>query len=389
MTVEITKRIYLDHSATTPVEQEVLETMLPYFHQKFGNASSIHAFGRETKVAVEDAREQIAESIRARATEIVFTSGGTEADNMAIKGVAWQYRDRGKHIITSKIEHHAVLHTCEFLEKQGFRITYLVPDAYGMISPEAVQDAITDETILISIMHANNEVGTINPIAEIGRIAREKGILFHTDAVQSFGKLSIDTRTLPVDMFSFSGHKIYGPKGIGGLYIRKGTKIERMMHGGAHERNMRAGTENVPNIIGLAKAVALCEQRREHDEAHIRSLRNALATRLQESVSKIHINGHPEHRLSGHLSVCFEAVEGESILLSLDMKGIAASSGSACTSGSVEPSHVLLAMGIKPELAQSAIRFTLGRHNTMEEMDYVAEVVPQIIERLRAMSPLA
>ncbi|MBN2012357.1 cysteine desulfurase NifS [candidate division KSB1 bacterium] len=383
------KRVYFDHSATTPIDPDVLDAMLPYFKENFGNPSSIHAFGRNAKVALEDARERVAAFIGAEATELFFTSGGTEADNMAIKGVAVQFCEKGNHIITSKPEHHAVIHTCEYLEAHGFNVTYLKPDQYGMVSAESVAEAITDKTILISIMHANNEVGTINPIGEIAQLARENNIRFHTDAVQSFGKLPINVKELPVDLISFSAHKIYGPKGTGGLFIRKGVKLTNLLHGGAHERNRRAGTENVAGIVGLAKAVDICRQRMVQDEQHIRQLRDTFHERLQQSIPKIYLNGHPEKRLAGHLNLSFEFVEGESILLSMDMKGIAASSGSACTSGSVEPSHVLMAMGIRPELGQSAIRFTLGRYNTMEEVDYAVEILPEIIKRLRAMSPLA
>ncbi|MBD3290568.1 cysteine desulfurase NifS [candidate division KSB1 bacterium] len=383
------RKVYLDHSATTPVEPQVVDVMIPYLKDKFGNASSIHSFGREAKVALEDAREAIARFINAEAREIYFTSGGTESNNMAIKGAAWLLRDKGNHIISSKAEHHAVLYTCDYLKKQGFDVTYLKPDKYGMIQPEAVADAITDKTILVSIMHANNEVGTINPVAEIGRITRGRGLLFHTDAVQSFGKLDIDIAEIPVDMLSFSGHKIYGPKGIGGLFIRKGVRLEKLLHGGAHEQNRRAGTENMPGIAGLAKAVEISAERKERDYQFVKHLRDSLFEKLQQEIPKIYLNGHPEERLYNNLNLSFEGVEGESLLLSLDLKGIAASSGSACTSGAVDPSHVLTSMNVRPELAQSSIRFTLGRNNTMEDIDYVVEILPQIVARLRAMSPLA
>lgn len=383
------RKVYMDHSATTPIDPAVLENMLPFLKDKFGNPSSIHSFGREVKVALEESREIIARSIKSSATEIFFTSGGTESDNMAIKGIALLLKDKGNHIITSKIEHHAVLHTCNYLESQGFNVTYLVPDKYGMISPDSVAEAITDNTILITIMHANNEVGTINPLDQIGRIAKEHGVLFHTDAVQTFGKLPIDVSTQPIDLMSFSGHKIYGPKGIGGLYVRKGIQLEKILHGGQHERNRRAGTENIPGIIGLAKAVEICMQNMKMEHEHLLNLRKTLFQKLRRSISHITLNGHPTERLAGNLNISFEGVEGESLLLSLDLKGVAASSGSACTSGSVEPSHVLLAMNVKPELAQSAIRFTLGRSNTMEDIDYVAELLPEIVQRLRSMSPLA
>ena len=381
-------KVYLDHSATAPMEPEVLEAMLPYFQNKFGNSSSVHSFGREAKVALEEAREAVGQFIRSKAIEVYFTSCGTEADNLALKGIAFSLKDKGNHIVTSTIEHHAILHTCEYLEKHGFEITYLDPDQYGTINPDAVANAITDKTILVSIMHANNEVGTINDINKISNITKEKNVLFHTDAVQSFGKLPINVTETPIDLMSFSAHKIYGPKGTGGLYIRKGIQIEPMILGGQHERNRRAGTENIAGIIGLVKAIELCDKKMDDDYKNISQLRDLLHKKIIENISKIHFNGHPQNRLAGHLNLSFEAVEGESILLSLDLKGIAASSGSACTSGSIDPSHVLLAMKTKPELAQSAIRFTLGRHNTIEEINYVVEILPKIIHRLRSMSPL-
>lgn len=383
------RQVYMDHSATTPVDREVLAAMLPFFKEKFGNASSIHTYGREVKVSLEESRETIAQFIKSKASEIYFTSGGTESDNMAIKGVAFQLKDKGNHIITSKVEHYAVLHTCEYLETQGFKVTYLSPDRYGTISPESVEEAITNQTILITIMHVNNEVGTINPIDEIGQVAKKHEVLFHTDAVQSFGKLPLDVSKQPIDLMTFSGHKIYGPKGIGGLYLRKGIQLEKMFYGGAHERNRRAGTENIPGIVGMAKAVEICSRLMKQENDQLLNLREAFFHKIKEKIPRIILNGHPTERIAGNLNISFEGVEGEASLLSLDLKGVAASSGSACTSGSIDPSHVLLAMKVKPSLAQSSIRFTLGRENTMEDIDYVAEILPEIVQRLRSMSPLS
>ena len=382
------RKVYFDHSATTPVDPQVVEAMLPFLTEKFGNPSSIHSFGREVKVALEEAREAVANFCNVRAADIYFTSGGTEADNIAIKGVAYELKDKGNHIITSQVEHHAVLHTCEFLEQNGFTVTYLAPDKFGMIQPEQVEKAIRKDTILITIMHANNEVGTINPVQKIGEIAREKGVFFHTDAVQSFGKIPIDLSKLPVDLMSMSGHKIYGPKGVGVLYIRKGVRLVQHSHGGEHERKRRPGTENIPGIIGMAKAVGLRKDMMKEEDKYIRSLRDKFYNKISEAVPKIFLNGHPKDRLAGHLNLSFQGIEGESLLLSLDLKGVAASSGSACTSGSIDPSHVLSAMGIKPELAQSSIRFTLGKDNTEEDVDYAAEILPEIVRRLRSMSPV-
>lgn len=382
------RKVYFDHSATTPVDPAVIEAMLPFLNEKFGNPSSIHSFGREAKVALEEAREMIADFCHARAADIYFTSGGTESDNMAIKGVAYEYKNKGRHIITSKIEHHAVLHTCEFLEKEGFEVSYVAPDQYGMIHPEAVKELTRNDTILISIMHANNEVGTINPIEQIGAIAHERGILFHTDAVQTFGKIPIDLSKLPVDLMSMSGHKIYGPKGIGVLYVRKGVKLVPLSHGGGHERNRRPGTENMPGIVGLAKAVELRKARMQSDNEYVARLRDRFHELITTSIPRVILNGHPEKRLAGHLNLSFQGIEGEALLLSLDLKGVAASSGSACTSGSIDPSHVLTAMGIKPEVSRSSIRFTLGRDNTEEDVDYAASILPEIVQRLRSMSAL-
>lgn len=380
------RRVYFDHSATTAVDPRVLKEMLPYFAKKFGNASSIHTFGREGKVAIEEARQRIATSLNADPSEIIFTSGGTESDNLAIKGIAFLQKDR-KHLITSSVEHHAVLQTCEYLAKKGFHVTFVPVDKDGMVHPDEIKCNITENTFLISVMHANNEVGTINPIAEMGAIAKEKGILFHTDAVQSFGKMEIDVKTMNIDLLSISGHKIYGPKGIGALYVRKGIQFEKQNHGGHHERNRRAGTENVPAIVGLAKAVTICQEELPKESDKVTKLRNSLFEKINETIPKVHLNGSLESRLPGNLNIAFEGIEGEAILLSLDLKGIAASSGSACTSGSSEPSHVLKAMGVPPELAQASIRFSLGRGNSQADIDYTMEVLPEIVERLRSISP--
>ncbi len=382
------RKVYFDHSATTPVDPLVVEAMLPFLNEKFGNPSSIHSFGRDVKVALEEARETVADFCNVRAADIYFTSGGTESDNMAIKGIAYELKNKGKHIITSKVEHHAVLHTCEFLEKEGFEITYISPDQYGMIQPEAVANAIRQDTILITIMHANNEVGTINPIEKIGEIARNKGILFHTDAVQTFGKIPINLSKLPVDLMSMSGHKIYGPKGIGVLFIQRGVRLMQLTHGGGHERNRRAGTENIPGIIGMAKAVELRKTCMKDENALLRDLRDRFHKRITEAITRVFLNGHPEQRLAGHLNLSFQGIEGEALLLSLDLKGVAASSGSACTSGSIDPSHVLSAMGITPELAQASIRFSLGKDNTEEDVEYTVSILPEIVQRLRNMSAL-
>lgn len=382
------KRVYLDHNATTPTYPEVLEAMLTYFNDSFGNPSSVHQFGQQARKAIDEAREKVANFISAKPEEIVFTSGGTEADNFAIKGVIYANEQNGGHIITSSIEHHAVLNPCEYLEKKGFKVTYLPVDKYGLIDPEETKKAITKETILITIMHANNEVGTIEPIAEIGRIAKERNITLHTDAVQSAGKIPVSVNELHVDLLSLSGHKIYGPKGIGALYIRKGTKIESLIHGGHHEKNRRAGTENVPAIVGLGKAVEIAKDTMEKESIRLTNLRNKLCGGIAEKIDHVLLNGHPGKRLPNTLNMSFEFVEGESIILNLDLKGIAVSSGSACTSGSLESSHVLKAMGVEPAIAQGSIRFSLGKDNTEEDVDYVLEVLPEIVIRLREMSPL-
>lgn len=381
------RSVYLDHAATTPVHPEVLAAMLPYFSEDFGNASSVHHFGRKTRIAVDQARATLAEAIGALPQEIYFTSGGTEADNIAILGVAKALGAKGKHIITSGIEHHAVLETCEALEKQGFAVTYVPVDQHGLVRVADVEAAIRPDTILITIMHANNEIGTIQPIAAIGALAKSRGILMHTDAVQSMGSLRVKVDELQVDMLSFSAHKIYGPKGAGALYVRRGTRVKPIWFGGSQERKLRTGTENVPGIIGLAKAVELAVQEMDQRNAHLRLLRDKLVAGLT-SVPDVTLNGHAEQRLPGNVNISVKYVEGESLILSLDMKGIAVSSGSACTSGSLEPSHVLLCMGLDHLQAHGSLRLTLGRDNTEEDIDYVLEVFPGIVERLRAMSPL-
>lgn len=381
------RSVYLDHAATTPVHPEVVAAMLPYFTEQFGNASSVHHFGRKARTAVEQARQTVADAIGAEPQEIYFTSGGTEADNIAILGVAQALPQKGKHIITSAIEHHAVLETCEYLEKQGYAVTYLPVNAEGIVEVADVAKAIRPDTILITIMHANNEIGTIQPIAEIGALARSKGILMHTDAVQSLGNIPVNVKDLQVDLLSFSAHKIYGPKGSGVLYVRRGTRIKPLVYGGSQERKLRTGTENVPGIIGLAKAVQLAVQELPERQTHLRQLRDKLIAGLT-SVPEVTLNGSPEHRLAGNVNISVKYVEGESLILSLDMKGIAVSSGSACTSGSLEPSHVLLGLGLDHLQAHGSLRLTLGRDNTEEDVDYVLQVFPEIVERLRAMSPL-
>ncbi len=379
--------IYLDYNATTPTHLEVLRTMLPYFNEKFGNPSSIHRAGQDVRRAVEDAREKVAKLLNADAKEIIFTSGGTEANNTVIKGVAFANRDKGNHIITSQIEHHAVLAPCKYLEKMGFEVTYLPVDKYGIVDLDALRKSIKKETILITIMHANNEMGAIQPIEEIAKIAHEHGIYFHTDAVQTVGKLPIDVKKMEIDMLSLSGHKFYGPKGIGALYVRKGVKFHPLLHGGHHEKNRRAGTENVPGIIGLGKACELAMQTMSHEQVKIKNLRDKLEHGILEKISDVFVLGHPEKRMYNTLAVCFKYVEGESILLSLDEYGICASSGSACTSGALEPSHVLLAMGIPHEIAHGSIRFSIGKFTKEEDIDKVIEVLPDIIKRLREISP--
>jgi len=381
------KRIYLDYAATTPTHPEVVKEMIPYFNEVYGNPSSIYQIAQRAKGAVGDAREKVARLINAKAEEIIFTSGGTEADNMTIKGIVFANKRCGNHIVTSKIEHHAVLNACRWFEKQGFKITYISVDKYGMIDLDELRKSLTDKTILISIMHANNEVGTIEPISEIARIAKEKGIYFHTDAVQTVGKVPIDVKELGVDLLSLSGHKLYGPKGVGALYIRKRVKVSPLIHGGHHERNKRAGTENVPGIVGLGKACEIAVKEMATEGRRLKVLRDRLYKGLSERIDEIVLNGHPQDRLPGILNICVKYVEGESMLINLDLEGICASSGSACTSGLLEPSHVLLAMGIPPEVAHGSLRFSLGRDTTEGDVGRVIEVLPPIVEKLREMSP--
>ncbi|MBU4376121.1 MAG: cysteine desulfurase NifS [Candidatus Omnitrophica bacterium] len=383
------KRIYLDHNATTPVDPEVLKKMLPYFGEEYGNASSLHSFGRYAREAVENARLQVARLIGpVEPVDIVFTSGGTESDNFAVKGAAYALKDKGRHIITSKIEHHAVLNACEFLAKNGYEVTYLAVDEYGLVDMEALKSAIRKDTILISIMFANNEVGTVEPVKEIAKIAREKGILFHTDAVQALGKIDIDVESLGIDLLSISAHKIYGPKGVGALCMNKKAKLTPLMHGGHHERNRRAGTENVPGIVGFGKACELAAGNMKAEMKRIEVLRDRLWQGIIKSIEDVKLNGHPTLGLPNTLNVSFKYVEGESVLLNLDLKGIAASSGSACTSGSLEPSHVLKAMSVEPATVQGSVRFSLGSENTEAEIDRVVKELPPIIKKLRDMSPL-
>jgi len=379
------RRVYLDHNASTRVHPEVIEAMLPYFGERFGNPSSIHSFGCETREGVDIARESIAAFLRVGKEEIVFTSGGTESDNLAVKGVAGAHGSG--HIITSQIEHHAVLRTCQALEAQGFAVTYLRVDQYGLVDPEDVRRAIRPDTILITIMHANSEVGTIQPVEAIGRTATERGIPFHTDAVQTFGKVAVDVHAFGIDLLSFSSHKIYGPKGIAGLYIRKGTKMVSIQHGGEHERRRRAGTENVPGIVGFGKAVEIRARDMEREAERMTGLRDRLWGGIQARVPEVCLNGHPTRRLPGTLNVCFRHVESESIVLGLDLKGIGVSAGSACTSGNIEPSHVLEAMGIPLDWVMGAVRATLGGSNTAEDIEYVLDVLPPVVERLRTVSP--
>lgn len=381
-------RIYLDNAATTAVAPAVLEAMLPYFTQVYGNPSSIHATGREAHKAVDAARRQVAAAISAQPSEIYFTAGGSESDNWAIKGAAFARKDRGNHIITTAIEHHAVLHTCQWLEKQGFDVTYLPVDEYGMVSPADVEAAITDKTILISVMMANNEIGTIQPIAEIGAIARRRGVLFHTDAVQAMGAIPVDVQALQVDMLSMSAHKFHGPKGVGALYVRKGVKLDVFMAGGAQERGQRAGTENLAGIVGMGKAIELAVAGMADSAARITVLRDKLIKGILERIPDVKLNGHPDLRLPNNINVSVRYIEGEALLLRLDLAGIAASSGSACTSGSLDPSHVLLAIGLPHEIAHGSLRLTLGADTTEADIDAVLDTLPGIVKDLRAMSVL-
>jgi cysteine desulfurase len=398
----VAKRIYMDHNATTPLREEVLEVMLPYLGEQFGNPSSLHAFGIQARRAIERARENVAAALGARPREIVFTGCGTESDNQAIKGVAFANQSRellplpgersphlhwkGDHVITSAIEHKAVLQTCRYLEKQGFQITYLPVDRYGVVNPDDVAQAITDRTLLVSVMFANNEVGTIQPIAEIAHICRERGVYFHTDAVQAVGKVPIDVKELGVDLLSLSAHKFYGPKGVGALYIREGVRSDPLLHGGHQERGRRAATENVAGIVGLGEALELRLREMEAEAKRLTALREQLYEGIVAQIDHVYLNGHPTERLPGTLSLCFDYIEGEAIIIGLDLAGVAVSSGSACTSASLEPSHVLLAMGVHPAVAQGSIRFSLGRENIEADVNHVLETLPPIVERLRAVS---
>ncbi len=382
------KIIYLDNAATTKTAPEVVEAMLPYFSNYYGNASSIYQLGAESKKAVTRSREVIAKSLHADSSEIYFTAGGSESDNWAIIAAAEAYGTKGKHIITSKIEHHAVLHTCQYLEKKGFEVTYIDVNEDGIINFEALKNAVRPDTILISVMFANNEIGTIQPIKEIGEFARKNGILFHTDAVQAYGHVPIDVEAFHIDLLSASGHKLNGPKGIGFLYIRKGVKIRSFIHGGAQERSRRAGTENVPGIVGLGAAVERAFESMPLRRQKEIELRDHLISRFEKEVSYCRLNGDRERRLPNNVNFVFQFIEGESMLIMLDGKGICASSGSACTSGSLDPSHVLLAIGLPHEIAHGSLRLTVSEENTLEEMDYVVDSVKEIVERLRQMSPL-
>jgi cysteine desulfurase len=379
------RRVYLDHNASTPVHPEVVQAMLPYFEERFGNPSSVHGFGREARDGVEAARERIAAFLGAGKDEIVFTSGGTESDNAAIKGVATA-RGRG-HIITSQIEHHAVLRTCESLEQNGFDVTYLPVDGAGMVDPDDVRRALRPDTILVSIMHANSEAGTIQPAAEIGRVTRERGVVFHVDAVQTFGKVPLDPAAFGIDLLSFAGHKIYGPKGVAALYVKKGTRMVAVQHGGEHERRRRAGTENVPSIVGFGKAVEIRARDMAEEAARLTALRDRLWEGARARIPDVRLNGHPTLRLPGTCNMSFRGVESESIVLGLDLKGIGVSAGSACTSGNVEPSYVLVAMGIPVDWAMGAVRCSLGRSTSAEDIDYVVECLEPVVGKLRQLSP--
>ena len=381
------RKVYLDHGATTPMREEVFEAMEPFFKEHFGNPSSLHFYGREVKKHVDDTREKVAEALGATPDEIFFTSGGTEADNLAIQGVARRLKNKGNHVITSQIEHHASLDACEALEKEGFEVTYLPVDEYGAVSPSDLETAITDNTILVTIMHANNEVGTIQPIKELNEIAKKKDVFFHTDAVQTVGNYPLDVKDLGVDLLSLSAHKFNGPKGVGALFAKKGTKVSRIMHGGGQEKKLRPGTENVPGIVGLGRAIELAVDEVDEKVEKYTYLRDKLINGLLK-IEETRLNGHPTNRLPGNANVSIEYVEGESLLLNLDMKGIAGSSGSACTSGSLEPSHVLKAMGLDHKSAHGSLRLSIGRGNTEEDIDYVLDVIPEIVTRLREMSSI-
>lgn len=383
------KRIYMDNAATTPVKKEVLNAMIPFFTEQYGNASSIYvSTGQEARLALDESRQKIASIFNISEREVYFTSGGSEADNWAVKGIAYANKSKGNHIITSKVEHHAILHTCEYLETQGFEVTYLDVDEFGMVDPKSVESAIKENTILISIMYANNEVGTIQPIKEISNIAKKHKVYFHTDAVQAIGNMKIDFKELGVDAASISAHKIYGPKGVGMLYLKKGTKIDNFIHGGAQEYRKRATTENIPGIVGFAKALELAHTNLDAHINKLNEMKELLIEKIEKTIPEVKLNGHRTKRLPGNVNFSIKYIEGESILLSLDMMGIIASSGSACTSGSLDPSHVLLAMGMPHETAHGSLRLSLGDFNEKEDIDYVVTELAKIVERLRMMSPL-
>ena len=384
----MSKLIYMDNAATTAVKPEVFEKMKPYFMENYSNPSSVYSFAGEAKKAVDDARDIIAGALNAKAAEIYFTGGGSEADNWAIKATAEAYKNKGKHIITSAIEHHAVLHTCGWLERHGYEVTYLPVDENGTVSPEKVEEAIRPDTILISIMFANNEIGTIEPIKEIGEIAEKHGVLFHTDAVQAFGHVPIDVQEMHIDMLSASGHKFHGPKGIGFMYMRNGLKLGSVIHGGAQERSRRAGTHNVPGIVGMGEATRMAMEQLEANAVKETEVRDYLIARVEKEIPYIKVNGHRENRLPNNINICFRFIEGESLLIMLDQKGICASSGSACTSGSLDPSHVLLAIGLPHEIAHGSLRLTVSEDTTKEDADFVVDNLKSIVERLRSMSPL-
>lgn len=384
----MSKLIYMDNAATTAVKPEVFEKMKPYFMENYSNPSSVYSFAGEAKKAVDGARDIIAGALNAKAAEIYFTGGGSEADNWAIKATAEAYKNKGKHIITSAIEHHAVLHTCGWLERHGYEVTYLPVDENGTVSPEKVEEAIRPDTILISIMFANNEIGTIEPIKEIGEIAEKHGVLFHTDAVQAFGHVPIDVQEMHIDMLSASGHKFHGPKGIGFMYMRNGLKLGSFIHGGAQERSRRAGTHNVPGIVGMGEAARIAMEQLEANAAKETEVRDYLIARVEKEIPYIKVNGHRENRLPNNINICFRFIEGESLLIMLDQKGICASSGSACTSGSLDPSHVLLAIGLPHEIAHGSLRLTISEDTTKEDADFVVDNLKSIVERLRSMSPL-
>lgn len=381
------KRIYLDNAATTSVLPEVFESMRPFFTENYANASAVYTFGQEARQAMDLARAVIAKTLNARPSEIYFTAGGSESDNWALKAVAEKLSDKGKHIITTKIEHHAILHTCEYLEEHGFEVTYLTPDSDGIISADAVEAAIRPDTILISVMTANNEIGTIEPIAKIGAVAKKHGVIFHTDAVQAYAHIPMDVQAMNIDLLSASGHKFHGPKGIGFLYVREDVKIGPLIHGGAQERNRRAGTSNIPGIVGMAKAAEVVTACMEETMSRQQELRNYLIDRLVNEIPHTTVNGSVEHRLPANVNVCFDFVEGETVLILLDQAGICASAGSACTSGSLEPSHVLLSLGVNQELAHGSLRISMGEDTTKEDLDFVVDKLKEIIPRLRKMSP--